>query len=252
MKKETSGIQVIARAAAILRALGRDGMSLGALAKQTGLPRSTVQRIVDALAAEDFVEAGDAGVRLGWGLGRLAQLAQSDIVLAARPHLEALFEATHESVDISARQGSEVSFLDRIVSDQELRVVPIANKPRRLHAMANGKALLSSMSDAEVERLLQDNLLALTPHTITTLPALLADLALARNSGFSHDREEHAPGVCAIGTAIRVPGLPALAISVAAPASRFEASLPAFQQALQTARAAIEQSLAALQTPPAP
>lgn len=252
MQKDTGGIQVIARAAAILRALGREGMSLGALAKQTGLPRSTVQRIVDALAAEDFVEAGDAGVRLGWGLGRLAQLAQSDIVLAARPHLEALFEATHESVDISARQGSEVSFLDRIVSDQELRVVPIANKPRRLHAMANGKALLSSMSDAEVERLLQDSLLAMTPHTITTLPALLADLALARASGFSHDREEHALGVCAIGTAIRVPGLPALAISVAAPASRFDASLPAFQQALQTARAAIEQSLAALQTPPAP
>lgn len=103
----------------------------------------------------DFVEAGDAGVRLGWGLGRLAQLAQSDIVLAARPYLEALFEATHESVDISARQGSEVSFLDRIVSDQELRAVPIANKPRRLHAMANGKALLSSMSDAQVERLRQ-------------------------------------------------------------------------------------------------
>ena len=68
MQKDTGGIQVIARAAAILRALGREGMSLGALAKQTGLPRSTVQRIVDALAAEDFVEAGDAGVRLGWGL----------------------------------------------------------------------------------------------------------------------------------------------------------------------------------------
>ena len=45
------GIQVIARAAAVLRAL-RDapsGLSLGALAEATGLPRSTVQRIVAAL-----------------------------------------------------------------------------------------------------------------------------------------------------------------------------------------------------------
>ena len=252
MQKDTGGIQVIARAAAILRALGREGVSLGALAKQTGLPRSTVQRIVDALAAEDLVEAGESGVRLGWGLGRLAQLAQSDIVLAARPHLEALFEATHESVDLSTRQGGEVSFLDRIVSDQELRVVPITDKPRPLHAMANGKALLCAMSDAEVTRLLQHKLLALTPHTITTLPALLAELAAARASGLTVDRAEHALGVCALGTAIRVAGLPALAISVAAPAARFEASLPALQDALLAARAAIEASLALLQAPPAP
>ena len=55
MDKEAGGIQVIARAAAILRAVGRQGMSLGALARDTGLPRSTVQRIVDALATEHFV-----------------------------------------------------------------------------------------------------------------------------------------------------------------------------------------------------
>jgi DNA-binding IclR family transcriptional regulator len=243
MDKDSGGIQVIARAAAILRALGREGVSLGALAKQTGLPRSTVQRIVDALAAEHFVEAGEAGVRLGWGLAQLAKLSQSDIVLAARPHLEALFDATHESVDIAARAGRETSFLDRIVSDQELRVVPMLGKPHPLYAMANGKALLAAMIDADVTRLFADGLAPLTPHTLTSIDALLADLATARASGFTYDREEHALGVCAIGMSIRVDGWPAHAISIAVPASRFEASLPRLQTALRQARDSIEGEL---------
>ena len=57
-----NGIQVIARAAAILRTLesNRDGMSLGEIAKQVGLARSTVQRIVNALAVEGLVSANGA------------------------------------------------------------------------------------------------------------------------------------------------------------------------------------------------
>lgn len=246
VQHDKGGIQVIARAAAILRALGREGISLGALAKETGLARSTVQRIVDALAQENLVEAGEAGVRLGWGLGQLAQLAQSDIVLAVRPHLEALFERTRESVDLSARHGREVAFLDRIISDQELRVVPISDKPRPLHSMANGKALLASLADAQVERLLPGVLAALTAHTITALPVLLAELAQVRASGVSFDREEHALGVCALGAAVCVPGLAPHAISIAVPATRFDSSMPALQEALLQARADIEASLRAL------
>src|SRR5258708_923507 len=70
------GIQVIARAASVLRALeGRpEGLSLGQIAKEVGLARSTVQRIVAALASEDFVTEAQPGhgVRIGPGLARIA------------------------------------------------------------------------------------------------------------------------------------------------------------------------------------
>ena len=52
-KATKKGIQVIARAAAVLRALENEpaGLSLGKIAQRVDLSRSTVQRIVDALAA---------------------------------------------------------------------------------------------------------------------------------------------------------------------------------------------------------
>ena len=53
-KSEKSGIQIIARSAAILRTLRAhpDGVNLGQIAANVDLPRSTVQRIVGALQTE--------------------------------------------------------------------------------------------------------------------------------------------------------------------------------------------------------
>lgn len=235
-----SGIQVIARAAAILRALNQDGLSLGALSKATGLPRSTVQRIVDALQAENLVEAGDGGVRPGWGLQQLAQLGQSAVAARVRPQLQLLFERTRETVDISTRHGRQVAFLDRIISDQELRVVPINDRPRPLYAMANGKAVLSCMRDEQIAALFADTFLQLTPATVTDLPSLLPELEAVRQCGFSYDREEHAQGVCAVGMPIRGAGLGPHAVSVVVPASRFEQRLPELRQALVDCKASME------------
>ncbi|SEG69483.1 IclR family transcriptional regulator [Marinobacterium lutimaris] len=235
-EKPQPGIQVISRAIAILRVLSDTPQSLGSIANATQLPRSTVQRIVDALALESLVEAGSKGVRLGWGLAEIANRNKTNIVETARPVLETLFARTHETVDISTALGKEVSFLDRIISDQELRVVSFPDKPRPLHAKANGKALLACLSNAEIERLYSDQPIALTEHTLTDLPTLLAELEKVRKSGFAYDLEEHALGVCAIGTGLIAPDGKAYAFSVAMPASRYPSVKQEVEIALQEAR----------------
>ena len=64
-----NNVRVITRAAQILRVLKSDdrGLSLGEIAERIGLPRSTVQRLVNALIAEGFVvaSASGSGLRLG-------------------------------------------------------------------------------------------------------------------------------------------------------------------------------------------
>jgi DNA-binding IclR family transcriptional regulator len=64
---ERSSIQVVSRAARILECLENEpkGLSLGAIASCSALPRSTVQRLVDALAFEHLLEVTATGVRLG-------------------------------------------------------------------------------------------------------------------------------------------------------------------------------------------
>lgn len=82
---ERSSIQVISRAARILRCLESEpnGLSLGTIAARSRLPRSTVQRLVDALAFERLLEISKNGVRLGSALMRLASHSHCEVTAHA-------------------------------------------------------------------------------------------------------------------------------------------------------------------------
>src|SRR5499426_2218396 len=99
-----SQVQVIARAASILRALEHEvsGLSLGQIAQRVNLARSTVQRIVAALQAEKLVIAASPNgrVRLGPTILRLAASASADFVSIARPFLVVLSNELKETVDL--------------------------------------------------------------------------------------------------------------------------------------------------------
>lgn len=226
---------MIARAAAILREVSAQpqGLSLGQLAAATGLARSTVQRIVHALQAEHLVQAGVGGVRPGWGLRHLGEQAGPDAVREIRPHLYRLYETTRETVDLSTLWDGEVLFLDRFLSGRHLRVPSAAGTRFPAYAMANGKALLAGLRNAEVRALYgAEPILRLTPGTLGSIRELLAQLDDIRGGEFAYDLEEHAAGSCAIGLPLQVPGHVPLAISVVLPMERFEERRQAIEQAL--------------------
>src|SRR4051794_18284545 len=107
-----SGVQAIARAASVLRALEPhpDGVSLGDLATAVGLAKSTVHRLVAALAPEGLVSAGGAGVRLGPSLARLGSASRETLRHDVRPVLEALNRELEETVDLAVLDGPGVRF----------------------------------------------------------------------------------------------------------------------------------------------
>lgn len=240
--RHAGGIQVIARAAAILRALSEAGrgMSYGEIAARVDLPRSTVQRIVQALIGETLVAVDADGISIGAGIARLAaSSSRPDLQAALRVHLHALHRRVDETVDLSQLSGAHLRFIEQMVSTQELRVAPSRETMFPLYCTANGKAALATMPDRAIARLLGDAWYAYTPHTIATLPALLADIAAVRRTGFAYDRQEHSDGVCAIGISVVPPEGPPYAISIAVPQARFERVLPELKAALLACRAEV-------------
>jgi len=220
-----SPIQVIARAAAILRELKHEpvGLSLGQIAKRVGLPRSTVQRIVGALATEKLlVSASPSGrFRLGPALLRLASSIRTDLGYFVRPFVVKLSADLRETVDLAVLQGDHLVFIDQVIGSQRLRTVSAVGETFPLHCTANGKAFLAHYSDADIERIIGRTYERRTPHTLTRLDALLADIRRVRKSGVGFDREEHSVGISAAGVAFRDPDGNSLAISVPVPTLRF-------------------------------
>jgi IclR family transcriptional regulator, acetate operon repressor len=244
-----SQIQVIARAASILRALENQasGLSLGQIAQRVGLARSTVQRIVAALEAERLVIAASptGRVRLGPTIQRLAMSVGADFVSAVRPFLVKLSQELNETVDLATIRNDHLVFVDQVTGPQRLRAVSAVGEIFPLHCTANGKAYLAELADDDVARLVGKKFEQRTPKTITTLKDLLKDLKSARKTGVALDREEHTAGICAIGIVMRDFAGNHVALSVPVPAQRFPEQQARIAQRLLATKRALMDELAA-------
>ena len=242
------GVQVIARAASVLHALeGKNqGLSLGQLAKELGLPRSTVQRIVGALDAENFVIAASpmARVRLGPALVQMARSVRFEIVQFARPYMEELSRETGETVDLALLDGAKAVFVDQVQGTHRLRAVSAVGVSFPLHCTENGKAMLAALDSESFARLKPRIRLTQTDGSAPrTWPQLEADLAQVRLTGVAFDREEHAQGICAVGAAVAGPDGEVAAISIPVPSVRFQETEAMLVTALQSCVSRIQNLL---------
>lgn len=240
---DKGGVQVIARAAAILRALEGEpqGLSLGEIADRVSLARSTVQRIVRALADEHFVMpgAGRATVRLGSGLLKLAGTIEMDITRLAKPAITALSRKCGETVDLSVLKDGAAVFIDQCLGSQRLLASSVVGEAFPLHSTANGKALLTCLPIEVRTALLARPLVKDTAATQTDPSLVEAEVRRAAKSGLAFDREEHSQGICAVGTAfLDALGRPH-AISIPIPAQRFETKREMVESALLATRKAV-------------
>lgn len=223
--QSNQGVQVIARAADILRTLKNEpkGLSLGQIAERVGLPRSTVQRIVNALQAERLVMASSAegGFRLGPELQSLAEAGRINIAEVIRPVLTALAKETGETVDLAVYRQDHMVFVDQVVGTHRLRTVSAVGETFPLSTTANGKAALSLLSD-DVGAALIARELKTHETSKRVLSDVIREIEQIREAGFAFDIDEHTDGISAVGTAFKDANGLIYSISIPVPSHRFE------------------------------
>ncbi|MBH1816823.1 helix-turn-helix domain-containing protein [Stenotrophomonas maltophilia] len=234
-EEKSGGVQVIARAAAILEVLGRhpQGLSLGDISNRVSLPRSTVQRIVSALESAHFVRnEGAGGIGLGAGLLRLMSSAHADLVSVVKPALQELSDSTNETVVLSRMSGAHLMVEHRLVADRELQVIPrLGLSTLGLHQTSAGRALLSLESEPNV-------LARMEPH-VSHPDALLRQLGSIRAMGYASDEAELMEGITT--SAVGVDSiLGRFAVSLPIPTIRFERNRENYLEQLVASRRALE------------
>jgi DNA-binding IclR family transcriptional regulator len=146
-----SGVGVLDKAVAVLRALERSPLSLAEMVVATGLPRPTAHRLASALEAHGIVRRDDDGrFALGLtliGLGRAAA-DRLPIGTAARPALEVLREATGESVQLYVRDGDRRVCAQSLESPHGLRTIVALGAALPLDRGSAGKVLLGGTDPA--------------------------------------------------------------------------------------------------------
>jgi DNA-binding IclR family transcriptional regulator len=247
-----AGIQVIRRAAEVLRALDGEHQELtpSELAERLGLARSTVHRIVTALDDEGLVATAKPGrYRVGPELIRLGSTQRGEVRMIVRPFLERLSAQVNETVDLAVLIQDHVSFIDQVAAPHRLRAVSVVGATFPAHCTANGKALLAELSDDHLNALLSAHLPQLTPNTKTTRTALMADIREIRESGVAFDDEEHTLGISAVGAVIRDQFAAVAAITIPLPTQRYKGNEEALVTALQAMCDRVTEALGGIPSP---
>ncbi len=222
---ERTGIQVLARAAELLRLLrsAPAGMTQAEITGALGLARTTVHRIVTALCAESLVERVGANgrFRIGPEFIQAGHSARSTFIGEIHGYLQALSAKIDETVDLSTFERGRAVIIDQVVAQHRLCAVSAVGSAFPLHCTANGRALLAVMPLPASHRLLRKELQGLDSEESECLTKLYEMIDTVRESGIAFDLEEHSSGICAVGVAFEGSPLGHLAISIPIPAARF-------------------------------
>jgi DNA-binding IclR family transcriptional regulator len=218
----------VERALILLRYIAdqEDGLSIREVSRELGMSTPAVQNIIEAMKAQGFVEKNISNDRYYFGpeaihLG-FSVVAKLDIRQISRTHLEDLCKETGETVFLGVLSGDKVIYIDKVVSEQMIRIDARFGATRPLNCTAVGKALLAYQPSKDIRVLYEGGAFEkMTGNSIVELELLLSELEKIRKQGWSFDDEEFMAEVCCVAAPIRDGGGEVIAsVSISAPASR--------------------------------
>ena len=225
--KPYPGTQSVLRAITLLKAFSDEHSEwlLSDLAQEVSMNKTTAYRLLTALESEGLVtrDPGSNAYRLGFGIVAMGGLVlrSNEIRSLCHPELEALATSTQETASLEVLSGSETLILDEVVGKHVMRGAQSVGTRWPAYATSTGKAILASLPADEIKKRLPEKLLALTPHTYSSLAMFDQELERTRVRGYAVANEELELGLVAVAAVLRNhDGEPVGAISLSGPTLR--------------------------------
>ena len=203
-------LSTLEKALAVLEAVGDQPQAVGLpdLAARLKLPRQTVHRVLGQLQDAGLVSRHPVRERYSVGprLTRLALAALNSRNQGApvRAILADLVDDVNETCNIGVLDDLEYVYLERIECKWPLRTHLGAGSRVSAYGTSGGKTLLAELGPEQCKRLLKSRKLeAYTPHTITKLQDLEAELARIRSRGFALNNQEYLDGIIGLAVPIK-------------------------------------------------
>jgi len=183
-------------------------MGISAIATALGYHRSTVFNLAYSLLDLGILERGDDGkFHLGTRFFELGKTAgrTSGLVHMARPYLEEINAETGLTAFLGVRSALNAVVVDKADMVSGLKVSTDVGHSLPLLVGAGGKALLSQLSDEELDRILAANdLIQCTALSCVDKNDFKNIILKVREEGIAYDMEEYADGVRALAVPLRV------------------------------------------------
>jgi IclR family transcriptional regulator, pca regulon regulatory protein len=221
--------QSVEKAFAILEAFGGElrALNLAEVAAAVGMTKSSAQRCTHTLERLGYLRR-DARFKR-WVLTPQAlsmahaYLSSHPLIEQATTHLVDLNQASGESVSLSEPDETDMVFIARFPSHKRFFIHMPIGRRLPMYCTASGRAYLSALPTAEVQKILRrSSLQRFTPQTLTDPAEILEHIKAAREAGYAWSDQECYRGDVTIAAAVfGDDGLPVAAINISAPMSRW-------------------------------
>jgi len=224
----TYSSQVLDRVVKILECFtpDRTDMRLVEIAEATGLHKSTLYRLLEAMRAHRLIgfDAQSGRYHPGLKLFEIGSLAAGRFALErhAHPTLEHLANVSGETAHLCVLDGSDVVYIAKVECTRTLRIPSAIGQRNPAYCTGVGKAILAFLTPPQLAAYLAGTTFKpFTRKTLTTAGELKANLRQIALRGYAVDDQEREEGVRCVAAPVRDrAGEVVAAISIAGPSTR--------------------------------
>jgi IclR family KDG regulon transcriptional repressor len=210
MKASFKRVPAVDKTFAILElvATSKEPLGISEITRALDFNKSTVFNIIHTLTdLEILKQAPDNKFGLGIQFYLLSKASRngSQIISTIRPYLERINQKTNLSVFLGIRSGLHAVIMDKVDAAYDIKISAEIGMRLPLLAGAGGKAILSQMSDDEIDRILSKNVLRqFTRHSSIDKIKYKNMLKKARREGIAFDKEEYIEGIRALAVPLKI------------------------------------------------
>ncbi|NLY74499.1 MAG: IclR family transcriptional regulator [Firmicutes bacterium] len=202
-------VQTIERTLDIIELLAtaKEGLGVTEIGRKIGLHKSTVYRLLNALAKRGYIEKDPKNSTYKIGLKFIEIsglfLKKLELKTEALPYMRKLAEIIGQPVHLAILEGTEVIYIEKVELVNSIRMYSQIGKRVPAYCSAIGKILLAGLNPEALREVLENiKFERLTPNTITTKKELLRELESVKEKGWAVDNEEHEPDIRCIAAPI--------------------------------------------------
>ncbi|WP_026575858.1 IclR family transcriptional regulator [Bacillus sp. UNC438CL73TsuS30] len=170
----------------------------------SGIPKTSVYRMLMSLEEMEFLEKGpDNKYRLGLLFLKFGHLVSSrlDIRKIAYPIMQELHDDVGEAINLIVKQGEEAIYIEKIDTNQKVRLYTAIGRRSPLYAGACARTILSFLPEQEIQSYLDSaEFKSFAKGTITDKSELLRTIRQAQENGYTisySELEDHTAAIAA-------------------------------------------------------
>jgi DNA-binding IclR family transcriptional regulator len=235
----------VAKALAVLEYVALDRLTtIAQLGERTGLPRSTLHRLIGTLIDQGFLYRTAHGhYRASFKLWRIGSTAvdYDSVRESARAVLSQLVRETSETAHYSVYEDGYAVYVEKLDGLHPIRSYTAIGGRSPAYATATGKALLAWQDEAEIKRVAR-SAKRFTDTTMTKPADIVAEMKRIRECGYAINRGEWRDGVWGIAAPVRGPDQSILAaVGISGPEARFRDALEGLTAKVRRAASELSQ-----------